>query len=616
MKLELSQSKVKPDVPKLAYDPGAMKLIIAASLIIIFSIGLMGSISYMIANNEVVKKLKTKDLLFIGESISSKINARINRAIETSLVLANDPQIIDWVSQGEKDPKMMKDIIKRLGTVAHDFDYSNTFLASATTHRYWTESGLMDHLSNMEPQDTWFYETISSQTKVSVVIDYNKSRKDNFVFVNTLMGDLSHPIAVIGVGISMEELTGDFLEYKYGEHSNLWLISDQGEIYLSDLLDHRGKNIAKFIPGEAKERVLFEIQTKPDTTHVFEYENHEGNLVDLISYPIQNTNWNILFQIDRSETSSLLKAIKLNTFIATLISLVSIVFIFYYISHYLANPFKRAIQMNQQLEMKVMERTKEVVKKNQALMDSLDYAKRIQESILPADVKLEEIFRDHFILWEPRDIVGGDFYWIKKWSNNQYLLAVGDCTGHGVPGALMTMVTISILNQLAESETNRDPAAILNKLNILMKQTLHQDLREGITDDGVDLGLCLVENRENITFAGAKTSLFITHGDQITIVNGNTKSVGYRKTALDYSFDNHVIRIATEAKLYLTTDGFLDQNGGEKNYSFGKKRFTDIIQRYHHLPLDEQKKHYIKELKEYMGNEGQRDDITLLGFIP
>ena len=134
---------------KVNYDPTAMKLVIIASLIIILSIGLIGSLSYFITKNEVVKKVKEKDLTFIAELVSTKIEARINRAIETSSILAHDPEVIGWLEEGEVDKLKEKNVIQKLNVIANEFDYSNAFLASSSTGHYWTEVGLLDQLSNL-----------------------------------------------------------------------------------------------------------------------------------------------------------------------------------------------------------------------------------------------------------------------------------------------------------------------------------------------------------------------------------------------------------------------------------------------------------------------------------
>ncbi|WP_134701873.1 SpoIIE family protein phosphatase [Ammoniphilus sp. YIM 78166] len=275
---------------------------------------------------------------------------------------------------------------------------------------------------------------------------------------------------------------------------------------------------------------------------------------------------------------------------------------------------KREIeQWNVQLESLVEERTAQLSQANHKMISSMNYAKRIQEAILPSSSLLSKTFIESCLIWMPRDIVGGDFYWLKTF-DEQTFVAVGDCTGHGVPGALMTMVSISLLNQVVEMEGIREPARIIKRLNELLKRTLGQDSTCGITDDGLDIGICLVKGKETISYAGAKSSLYASADGQLQIYKGNKKSVGYRRTSLDYEFDQVEISLQSNQVFYLLTDGYADQNGGEKDFSFGRKQLEQLIQFSTELPLAKQKEVFLKELQSYMGDESQRDDITLLAF--
>jgi hypothetical protein len=236
----------------------------------------------------------------------------------------------------------------------------------------------------------------------------------------------------------------------------------------------------------------------------------------------------------------------------------------------------------------------------------------LQESVLPKQQQLEVLFNEHFVIWRPRDVVGGDFYWSKQLGDRK-LVAVGDCTGHGVPGAFMTLLAVSALNRIADSGEVEDPAAILGRLNRLMKETLGQEeTDEGTTDDGLDIGICSIET-DSVIFAGAACSLHRVDDSGLQTWKGDRKSVGYRKTPGDYLYTNLTMPIG-EARYYMTTDGFFDQNGGERDYSFGKKRFAEMIVRYGNLSLAEQKASFLRELEAYMGDERQRDDITVLSF--
>ncbi|RXT05787.1 SpoIIE family protein phosphatase [Ammoniphilus sp. CFH 90114] len=599
----------------LDYDTGVYRIMILASFMILFSIGLIGTIGYLIMEKEAVKKLKEKDLIYISESMASKINGRIDRAKETSLSLAYDPVIIDWISGGEKEPELGRYSVQRMVDTAKHFDYSNAFIVSAITGHYWAETGtIIETMSKDDPLHEWFFQALQSKNKVNVTIDYNKGRQETFVFINTLMGDLEDPRAIVGVGLDLKELSEEFQKFKYGKTSNLWLIGPDGSIWLSDDFSHQGKNIEEYISIQETREWIEEADNLNPV--VLEYKDHEGHLIDLISYPIANTDWKLLFQIHRDETVFFLNTIKANIAIATFVCLLLIIIIFYLISHYLANPFKRALKLNEELEGKVMERTRELHEKNQALLDSIDYAKRIQESILPSPEKLDEALKEYFLLWKPRDLVGGDFYWIKKLKEDEYVLAVGDCTGHGVPGALMSMMAVSILHQITENEESCDPSSLLQRLNQLVQETLNKEDKVLGTDDGLDISVCYIQG-EKLTYAGARCSLFIARNDgEVELIQADKKGIGYRKTDLQYSFTNHEISLEQYPTLYLTTDGFLDQNGGSHNFSFGKKRFIAAIEKYYQQPLADQQQYLSNELEAYMGQEIQRDDILVVGFRP
>lgn len=267
-----------------------------------------------------------------------------------------------------------------------------------------------------------------------------------------------------------------------------------------------------------------------------------------------------------------------------------------------------------ELIAKIQNNADELKQKNESIHDSISYAKRIQETIIPDQLQLEKILDDHFLIWKPRDVVGGDFLWCHQTKNGVYI-AVGDCTGHGVPGALMTTLCISALNNILENGNELSPGHILERLNRMIKKNLNQNTDEfGLTDDGLDIGLCYIE-RSNLTFSGSKISLLkSTHEEELIEIKGDKKSIGYRRTPNDYVYTNHQVICDRNTTFYLTTDGYIDQNGGFKNYSLGRSKFANIISEVSLLPLKDQKESFIKELHDYMGEETQRDDITVLGF--
>lgn len=596
------------------YDKSTVKIIILACIVIVLSTLFTGIVGYYITQQAVVNKLKNQDLIYIIESMAAKIDGRIKRAQETSLVLAEDPAVLAWIVGREKDETLGDYAKQKITNLAKQYDYSNSFIVSSLTGHYWAEKGkLIDTMNAKDPDDSWFFATINSQQRTSLIIDYNQERHNTFVFVNVLMGDLAKPLGVTGVGLSLHDIAEEFQRYKFGKESNLWLIDKKGEIQLSQDLGHNGKNIEEFTSSQVKDKIISNLTVDSSQPFIFQYLNQQGQTIDLVAQPIQSTEWKLVFQIPRSESIGILNYIKINILLAVMFSMLLIIFIFYLVSYRMANPLKRAISLNQELEKMVLERTQELTDKNNKITDSIDYAKRIQESMLPSITELEEILEDSFVIWRPRDLVGGDFYWLKKFKRS-YILAIGDCTGHGVPGAFMTMAVNSILNYIVDEICHDDPAHILKELNRRVQQTIHKNDSDRMRDDGLDLGICYVRDNKEVIFAGARISLYLKKGNSVEIIKGDRASIGYKSSDLEYNFTNHFLQLGEDTLCYLTTDGYLDQNGGDKDYCFGKKRFIEIISNNSDIPLREQGQIFKAALEDYMIGKSQRDDITVIGF--
>jgi len=191
---------------------------------------------------------------------------------------------------------------------------------------------------------------------------------------------------------------------------------------------------------------------------------------------------------------------------------------------------------------------------------------------------------------------------------------VGDCTGHGVPGALMTMAVNSILNNIVLENDVISPVFIIKELNRQLREALNKEKGDHSTDDGLEAGICYYDNTDKLLFAGAKISLYVSSAEQVTRYDGCRSGIGYIKSTFPSEFRDVELRIKQGDRFYLTTDGYIDQNGGLNDYSFGKRKFKEIIAQISSLPMQEQGAYYEKELVDYIGEKVQRDDITVVGF--
>jgi ABC-type phosphate/phosphonate transport system substrate-binding protein/serine phosphatase RsbU (regulator of sigma subunit) len=250
------------------------------------------------------------------------------------------------------------------------------------------------------------------------------------------------------------------------------------------------------------------------------------------------------------------------------------------------------------------------------VMESIEYAGTIQKALLPLPEHLKISVTDHFVLWSPRDIVGGDILWFKS-SGHDFAVAVIDCTGHGVPGAMMSMLASTSLNRIVSESGYTDPATALENMNRLVKETLSRKRQGSLYDDGLDIGFLYADKTAGkAVFAGAKISLFCVIGNDVHEIKGDRQSIGYRSSKSDQSFTNHVFDLETVSAFYMTTDGLSDQVGGEKGFPLGKKSLKRFIVENFRKPFSEQAKILSDMFHSYKGDESRLDDVTVLGIRP
>ena len=263
--------------------------------------------------------------------------------------------------------------------------------------------------------------------------------------------------------------------------------------------------------------------------------------------------------------------------------------------------------------------------KHRQMMDSINYASVIQQSFLQSSRRdMAARLDDYFMVWEPRDVVGGDYYYFVK-RDDGFFVAVIDCTGHGVPGAFMTLIMASALKQVLGTYDLHNPAALLSAINRQVKESLGQlsdderQVEENIevrSDDGMDCAFCWYDNASHtLTFAGAKTPIFVLPrgADEVEVIDGNKKGVGYVSTPLEYEWDNHRVKLKPGSRLYISTDGIIDQIGGPKRICFGKKRFKEQILKHAHKPMVAQRQALLDAFHHWQGENSRRDDVSLFG---
>lgn len=274
----------------------------------------------------------------------------------------------------------------------------------------------------------------------------------------------------------------------------------------------------------------------------------------------------------------------------------------------------------------LVRKNEELVEKTKKITSSINYASRIQKAMLPKEDLFKKYFDDYFIIYLPKEIVSGDFYWITELRSskpslfvddspeNIIIIAVVDCTGHGVPGAFMSMLGEALLNQIVNILNITEPDKILYNLHISIRKALQQQETEN--NDGMDLALCKIDkNNKILEFAGAKNPIIYIQNDNLYKINGSLLPIGGLQKEKSRLFEKHTIDITATTYVYLFSDGFQDQFGGQYGRKYMAENFRNLIYKHYKLPFDQQKTLILQEFEDWKGkNYHQMDDVTIIGF--
>jgi len=253
-----------------------------------------------------------------------------------------------------------------------------------------------------------------------------------------------------------------------------------------------------------------------------------------------------------------------------------------------------------------------VEEKNKDITDSINYSKRIQEAMLPAKEIKHKIFPDAFVLFQPRDLVSGDFYWFTE-KNDRRLIAAVDCTGHGVPGSLMSMIGITFLNEIVNEKEITQPDIILSELRHRVIKSLKQTGSEGEANDGMDMALISFDDNNNIVeFAGANNPLWLFRNNKCIEYKPDKRTIGFFR-GQGLPFTNHKIELQKGDTFYLFSDGYADQFGGPKGKKFKYRQLLEILLSIHQEPMIWQEEILLKTFNEWKGTLEQIDDVLVIG---
>jgi serine phosphatase RsbU (regulator of sigma subunit) len=271
------------------------------------------------------------------------------------------------------------------------------------------------------------------------------------------------------------------------------------------------------------------------------------------------------------------------------------------------------MSLTKDLKEKISYQRYEIDRQRKELTESIKYASYIQNALLTSQHELKRLLPEHFVIFIPRDIVSGDFYWITK-RKSDLIIAVADCTGHGVPGAFMSILGITLLSEIVNRASYNSAGTILNQLRESVMRALNQRGMDEEQKDGIDMTLCLINAETNmLEFAGAFNPIYIVKKNRLIEMHGDKMPIGIAALE-ENSFTNHRYNLEENDVVYLFSDGFVDQFGGPEGKKFKYQPFRNLLLNISNLPMHLQKNELIKKFNQWKGNLPQLDDVLMFGF--
>jgi serine phosphatase RsbU (regulator of sigma subunit) len=605
-----------------------------------------------------------------------RIIAPVARELALSLRLADSQAVRQWLLDDE-NPERKSVALQEAESFRRDFNDKSYFIISDVTRHYYfndTRSPYSDvpryTLKADDANDAWYFNTMKSDKAFNINVDPDVKLNLTKVWFNVIVKDGERKIGLAGTGLDLTTFLNDFV--KTSEAGVTPVIVDVNGAVQAHPDNKRiafnsatreavhEQSLFGLLQGEkdvaAARAVLAKAVARPGKAEVFSANLDGKQQLIAVSY-IPELKWHVLTAVDLDVAelldAGLLKWAALVTL--ALLGLAMAGFV-YALNRLVLAPLLRLKQSAQEmaggnyavalppagndeigdltrafgamadkvrrhteeLEETVRDRTQELTRANREMSlahkkisDSISYASLIQRAILPDRQLTSALGDNHFVLWRPRDVVGGDFY-VYREVEGGCLLGVVDCAGHGVPGAFMTMLARAAIDQAIDETGAQDPAAILSRTDAVMRGMLQTDDRRRDIATMMDAGIAYIElASRRVTFAGARIALYWSDGEEIGIAHGARRSIGDRYPG---EYRNECVELESSRTFYLTTDGFLDQAGGEKGFGFGNARFVDMLRRHANRPLGEQSGAFASTLADYQGNHPQRDDITMLCF--
>jgi len=602
----------------------------------------------------------------------NRVVSVIEREVVLARKMADDKSLKKW-AYAEANPQVSREALEELESYRRFFRDKSFFIALAASRHYYVydKKGSrveMVTLNPAQPHDKWYFDGLNEITDCALNLDYSAALRETKVWFNALMkGDDGKKLGICGGGIDITDFLEEIVHSKEPGVATM-LVDGAGVITAhqdralveknAGIRDHALRTTVFTLMDVGSERLRLKealVSLAAGKQEVVAFPASFGGRRYLVaaSY-MRGIDWFnvVLVDVPQVISTRAFSPIIAIMFVSLLLVIVTLTWL---LNRMLLKPLKRLndasrevaggrydltlplsgddelgeltasfntmtatiLDHTKNLEAKVAARTEELsaaylelAESQDRIMESIKYARIIQNSILPDLSSLTRCLGEHFVLYRPKQPVGGDFYYLREFGS-RFLVAVIDCTGHGVPGAFVTMTVNSVLNHVVDVICRDDPARILAELNRALQNTLKFDE----ADAGLDIALCLVEREKGeLTFAGAGLPLYLLEGGEIRELKGDAQRVGYKGSRLDYRYRNQPVALAGVAACYLVSDGLLDQPCGVKGYGLGGERLKALFRKNAHLPMARQLTVFEELLSGGAGPSRQRDDVTVLGW--
>ncbi|WP_409929269.1 biofilm regulation protein phosphatase SiaA [Bordetella genomosp. 13] len=604
-----------------------------------------------------------------------KILAPISRELALSLRLA-DSEVTRRFLLDENDPATRELFFREAEGYRGDLRSQSYFVISALSNHYFFSDKPQTAplaprytLSPDTPEDGWFYTSVRAAQRYNINVNPDVQLKITSVWFNVQVRDGQRVLGLAGSGLNLNTFLTDFITHSdpgvtpiiVDQSGAIQAFHDASRIAYNSAVgaDARHNSVYDLVGQDDQAPLRQALQrAESDPSQVQTVWGRFGDKRQLLAVAyIPELRWHVLTAVDLGAARVTDAGWLWPAAIGVVLLVAAMLLGFgYAVERLMLRPLRR-LQLSAraiaagsydvslppagqdeigdlsrafgvmaekvrthtaELEDKVRERTQELESANREMAeaqkkigDSIDYASLIQRAILPDRQLVRSLGERHFVLWKPRDVVGGDFYVFRSDGPN-CLLGVMDCAGHGVPGALMTMLARAAIDLAIAEVGPADPAAVLAGTDAAIRAMLADAQLPRTLAINTDAGLVYIDwSNHRLVYSGAKISLYASDGDVLEELPGARRALGDKRPG---EYENVELSLKAGWTYYLVTDGFLDQAGGEHGFGFGNRRFAEMLTRHARQPLPEQARAFSQALDAYRGERPQRDDITLLSF--